>query len=100
MSKSVEIVKTPDVLGGKPRIEGERIGVHMIGAMVRRGDFHIEDVVSEDQVPARAVRAARMTDAEILALGTYERREYSLSVRATPSFNDPEEVADSAEELL
>ena len=48
MSKSVEIVKTPDVLGGKPRIEGERIGVHTIGAMVRRGDFHIEDVVSED----------------------------------------------------
>jgi uncharacterized protein (DUF433 family) len=33
-----EIVTTPDTLGGAPRIEGRRIGVHHIAARVVDGD--------------------------------------------------------------
>lgn len=51
MSKSIEIVKTPDVLHGKPRIEGTRIGVRMIGDMVRRSDWTVEEVTSDGHFP-------------------------------------------------
>lgn len=37
MSETSAIVRTPDVLGGKPRIEGTRIGVHMIAESIREG---------------------------------------------------------------
>jgi uncharacterized protein (DUF433 family) len=42
MSTTVEIVKTPDVLHGKPRIDGTRIGVFMIGEGIREGDWTID----------------------------------------------------------
>ena len=48
---TVEIVKTPEVLHGKPRIEGTRIGVRMIGDMVRRGDWAIEEITSDEHFP-------------------------------------------------
>jgi uncharacterized protein (DUF433 family) len=51
MSKHIEIVKTPEVLGGKPRIEGTRIGVRMIGEMVRRGEWAIEEITSDEHFP-------------------------------------------------
>ena len=34
----IEIVKTPDVLGGKPRIDGVRVGVLQVGDLVRELD--------------------------------------------------------------
>jgi len=37
MSTTARIVKTPDVLHGKPRIEGTRIGVFTLSAAVERG---------------------------------------------------------------
>jgi uncharacterized protein (DUF433 family) len=37
MSTAVEIVRTPDVLHGKPRIEGTRIGVFTLGAAAEQG---------------------------------------------------------------
>jgi uncharacterized protein (DUF433 family) len=46
MSKAVEIVKTPDVLHGKPRIEGTRIGAFTIGESVRAGGQSIEDMLT------------------------------------------------------
>lgn len=41
-----EIVETPDVLGGKPRIEGHRIGVHHVVELVIHGEYAVEDVAS------------------------------------------------------
>ncbi|PSP71907.1 DUF433 domain-containing protein [Halobacteriales archaeon QS_3_64_16] len=48
MNKYIEIVKTPEVLGGKPRIKGTRIGVRVIGEMVRRGDWTVEEITSDE----------------------------------------------------
>lgn len=45
MSITVDIVKTPDVLHGKPRIEGTRIGVFMLGESIREGDQSIEEIL-------------------------------------------------------
>ncbi|MEF8825243.1 MAG: DUF433 domain-containing protein [Halapricum sp.] len=47
MSTTVRIVKTPEVLHGKPRIEGTRIGVFKIGVMAREQDYSIEDILDE-----------------------------------------------------
>jgi uncharacterized protein (DUF433 family) len=51
MSKHTEIVKTPEILGGKPRIEGTRIGVRMIVEMVRRGDWTVKEITSDEHFP-------------------------------------------------
>lgn len=45
MSTTVEIVKTPDVLHGKPRFEGTRIGVFMIAEGIREGDWTVEETL-------------------------------------------------------
>lgn len=37
MSTTARVVKTPDVLHGKPRIEGTRIGVFTLGVAAERG---------------------------------------------------------------
>lgn len=47
MSTTIRIVKTPDVLHGKPRIEGTRIGVFQIGELVRREGWSIEEITDE-----------------------------------------------------
>ncbi|RJT02568.1 DUF433 domain-containing protein [Halococcus sp. IIIV-5B] len=39
-----EIVSTPEVLGGKPRIEGRRIGVHQVVSLVVDGDLTPEEM--------------------------------------------------------
>ncbi|PSP40670.1 DUF433 domain-containing protein [Halobacteriales archaeon QH_6_64_20] len=46
MSQTVEIVKTPDVLHGKPRVKGTRIGVFMLGESIREGDQTIEELLA------------------------------------------------------
>lgn len=46
MSTTVEIVKTPDVLHGKPRIEGTRIGVFTIGESVRAAGQSVDDMLT------------------------------------------------------
>ena len=45
MSTTIRIVKTPDVLHGKPRIKGTRIGVFTIGESVREGGQPVDDVL-------------------------------------------------------
>lgn len=45
MSTHVEIVKTPDVLHGKPRFEGTRIGVFMVGESIRNGEHTVESIL-------------------------------------------------------
>lgn len=44
MSTTVEIVKTPDILHGKPRLSGTRIGVFMLGERVRCGGHTVDDL--------------------------------------------------------
>lgn len=39
------IVKTPEVLGGKPRIDGTRIGVFLIGECVRESGQTVDEVL-------------------------------------------------------
>jgi len=39
------IVKTPEILGGKPRIDGTRIGVFTIGESIRDGGQTIENIL-------------------------------------------------------
>lgn len=46
MATTVEIVKTPDVLHGKPRIEGTRIGVFMLGEGIREGEWTVEETLA------------------------------------------------------
>jgi len=58
MSTTVRIVKTPDVLHGKPRIEGTRIGIFQIGELIRRQDWTIEDVTREFDLDQEQARAA------------------------------------------
>lgn len=43
---AVAIVKSAEVLHGKPRIDGTRIGVFMLGESVRRGGQSVEDLVN------------------------------------------------------
>lgn len=47
MSITANIVKTPDVLHGQPRIEGTRLGVFMLGEMIRNGNWTAEEVAEE-----------------------------------------------------
>ena len=58
MSTTVEIIATPDVLGGQPRIEGKRIGVRMVGDMIRGGEWTIEEVIDELPVTREEVDVA------------------------------------------
>lgn len=46
MNTAVEIVRTPDVLHGKPRVEGTRIGVFTLGSGVERGET-VDDLLEE-----------------------------------------------------
>lgn len=60
---TVEIVRTPDILHGKPRIEGTRIGVHHVGVPIRE---HGRD-------RAAVADSLGLTDAEIdVALDYYD----------------------------
>ena len=47
MSTHVEVVKTPDVLGGDPRIAGTRIGVHHIVTAMWYQGTSAETLVSD-----------------------------------------------------
>jgi uncharacterized protein (DUF433 family) len=58
MSTTVPIVKTPDVLHGKPRLEGTRIGVFTLGELVRRRDWSREEVSREFDLDADQIDAA------------------------------------------
>lgn len=58
MSTTVRIVKTPDTLHGKPRIEGTRIGVFQIGELVHRHNWSLEEVAQEFDLDIGTVEAA------------------------------------------
>lgn len=52
------IVHTPDILFGKPRIEGKRIGVFQIGGLVRDVGWSHEKVCEQFDVTPEEVAAA------------------------------------------
>jgi len=58
MSTTVRIVKTPDVLHGKPRIEGTRIGVFQIGELVRCQDWTLEEITEQFELDRAQAEAA------------------------------------------
>lgn len=58
MSTTTRIVKTPEVLHGKPRIEGTRIGVLQIGTRVRQQDSSVDEVAAEFDLDTEQVEAA------------------------------------------
>lgn len=58
MSVTVEIVRTPDVLHGKPRIEGTRVGVFQVGTLVREAGLSPEEAASELGLTEQQVSAA------------------------------------------
>ena len=47
MSTTVRVVKTPDILHGRPRIEGTRVGVFTLGAAVREHDESVDNLSEE-----------------------------------------------------
>lgn len=58
MSTTVRIVKTPDVLHGKPRIEGTRIGVFQLGELLRQQGWSTEDISQEFDLDREQVQVA------------------------------------------
>jgi uncharacterized protein (DUF433 family) len=58
MSTHVTIVKTPDTLGGKPRIEGVRVGVLQVGDLVREHGMSIDTAAGELRLSREQVEAA------------------------------------------
>lgn len=58
MSTHTGVVKTPDVLGGRPRIEGVRVSVRQVGDYVRRQDMDVETVMDELRLSREQVEAA------------------------------------------
>lgn len=58
MSTHATIVKTPDVLGGKPRIEGVRVGVLQVGDLVRKREMAVEAVMDELRLSPEQIEAA------------------------------------------
>lgn len=58
MSTTVRIVKTPDILHGKPRVEGTRIGVFQTGELVRRQDWTLTEITTEFDLDREQAQAA------------------------------------------
>lgn len=58
MSTHVKIVKTPDVLGGKPRVNGVRVSVLQIGDYVRENGMSVETVMEQLRLSREQVEAA------------------------------------------
>jgi uncharacterized protein (DUF433 family) len=58
MSVTIPMVSTPDVLGGKPRIEGTRVGVQQLGALVHEHGWSTTAVADEFDLTADEIDAA------------------------------------------
>lgn len=89
--KTIKIVKTPEVLSGKPRIEGTRIGVFLIGESIRAGGQPIEDILegypdlSREQVEA----ALSYYDAHPEAMDVIRQRKKAIRQRVLAQSRAP-----------
>lgn len=52
------MVSTPDVLGGKPRIEGTRVGVQQLGALIREHGWSTTAIADEFDLTVDEIDAA------------------------------------------
>jgi uncharacterized protein (DUF433 family) len=81
-----EIVETPNVLGGKPRIDGRRIGVHHIVADVFDGGMSPERIAAEYDLDVadvyRAIAYYYDNPEEIRAIRERARERMEESERA------------------
>ena len=57
-TETVEIVKTPGTLSGKPRLKGKRIGVLMLGDMIHSGEWTYDEVLDGLDVTRAELDAA------------------------------------------
>ena len=58
MSVTIPVVSTPNVLGGKPRVEGTRVGVHQVGLLVREHERSTAAIAEEFDLTADEIDAA------------------------------------------
>ena len=58
MSATVRIVKTPEILHGKPRIEGTRIGILQVGDAVREAGWSVAEAVEQFDLEREQVETA------------------------------------------
>ena len=58
MSTTTGVISTPDILHGKPRIEGTRIGVFQLGRLVRQEGWTTDAVAEEFDLDPAAVAVA------------------------------------------
>lgn len=58
MSTTVRIVTTPDVLHGKSRIEGTRMGIFQVGELVGQQAWTVADVAAQFELDSEQVEAA------------------------------------------
>jgi uncharacterized protein (DUF433 family) len=92
-----EIVSTPDVLGGEPRIEGRRLGVYFLATLVEDAGMDPHDVADEYEVPVAAVyRALTYFHEHPEEMATLERERTERRAAA----EDSPDVATTPEELV
>lgn len=58
VSVTIPVVSTPDVLGGKPRVEGTRVGVQQVGVLVREHGWSTAAVAEAFDLTADEIDAA------------------------------------------
>lgn len=58
MSSTVRIVNTPDILHGKPHIEGTRVGVYELAGYITLNDVSVEHAAEEFGLDEAQVQAA------------------------------------------
>jgi uncharacterized protein (DUF433 family) len=58
MSPNTNLLKTPGVLHGKPQIDGTRVGVFQVVALIREREWSVDDATAEFDLDANQVRAA------------------------------------------
>jgi uncharacterized protein (DUF433 family) len=89
-----QIVKTPEVLGGDPRIEGHRIGVYHVYQRYVEGDDTPEEIATAYEISVAEVHAAlayAFSNPE--EMREIEARNQSLYEEATVNRVVPDEQA-------
>ena len=89
-----QIVKTPDVLGGDPRIEGHRIGVYHVYQRYVEGDDTPEEIATAYEISVAEVHTAlayAFSNSE--EMREIEARNQSLYEEATANRVVPDDQA-------
>jgi uncharacterized protein (DUF433 family) len=97
--EGVAIVKTPSVIGGKPRIEGTRMGVFLLGERVREAGESVDDLLESYPHLGRAEVAAALAyyDAHPEAMDVIRKRREAAKRRLEDQSLAPPDHEDEAE---